>query len=635
MASPTESPVSVDRKDLPVREALASLRDALETVDAAQREGRQALDEATRRLADEEHAREEERVREERAREEAEARKRDEATDVRPAPWESRVTEPGAKTEASAPTKPSVSAGHDGGQARRIYAGLQRHAQAVDRIEAAEGLQEYLWEFARSRGLRGMRLQERGRSLFAEDAFGFANFEGPRSGRLRKVVVPFDPDALFGATAQDRAVYSGPRPHRGLPVDLVLVMGKKAPPWCVVVPLPYRNRWGTFLYFDSVDGDIDTLLELETVARLVVLQLRAARVRPHEPADRVRAFRAATLRERKRRRQQRADGPASERQGPEPDREVDDSDPLSRKRRRKGPDLREGVDESRFDADGNLVRPLDGNEILARIGDLPAMPHVAARLISLLNDPQTEISQLQEIISTDQSIAVRLMQIANSSLYGNLREVGTIGEAIMRLGFTAIRSWLLATVTRQVFVGDDAGEHTMTLWRQSVLGALGAELIASRSGAMDPETAFVGGLMQNIGLLVLARGHSEVFDEIDLRSRAAEEGYVDLERRVLGFDHADVGGILLQRWGLAPELVSAVSAHHRLSSVSGDDRTFAAVIALAEELSLRLGGGPTETRDDPLAETEAARVLALDEETIASISEDLAERALDRDLFSV
>ncbi len=633
MASSTESPVSADRKDVPVREALASLRDALETMDAAQREGRQALDEATRRLADEERAREEAHVRSERAREEAEARKRDAATDLRPAPWEPKATESGAASGASASPKRSGPAGDDGGQARRIYAGLQRHAQAVDRIETAEGLQDYLWEFARSRGLRGMRLQERGRSLFAEDAFGFANFEGPRSGRLRKVVVPFDPDALFGATAQDRAVYSGPRPHRGLPVDLVLVMGKKAPPWCVVVPLPYRNRWGTFLYFDSVDGDIDTLLELEMVARLIVLQLRAARVRPHEPADRVRAFRAATLRERKRRRQQKTEGPGPEREGTAS--EVDDSDPLSRKRPQKGPDLREGVDASRFDDDGNLVRPLDGNEILARIGDLPAMPHVATRLISLLNDPQTEISQLQEIISTDQSIAVRLMQIANSSLYGNLREVGTIGEAIMRLGFTAIRSWLLATVTRQVFVGENAREHTMVLWRQSVLGALGAELIAARSGAMDPESAFVGGLMQNIGLLVLARGHAEVFEEIDLRSRAAEEGYVDLERRVLGFDHADVGGILLQRWGLAPELVSAVSAHHRLSSVSGDDRTFAAVIALAEELSMRLGGGPTETRDDPLAETEAARVLELDDETIASISEDLAERALDRDLFSV
>jgi len=626
MAPSTESPAPADRKDLPVREALASLRDVLETLAAAQKEGEQALEAATQHLADEQRARE---AAEERARS---ARS---SAAVRPAPWESR--EPASKGSIGSPAtnEPRGSGGTTGAEARRVYAGLQRHAQAVDRIESAEGLQEFLWEFARSRGVRGMRLQERGRSLFAEDAFGFANFEGARSGRLRKVVVPFDPDALFGATAQDRAVYSGPRPHRGLPVDLVLVMGKKAPPWCVVVPLPYRNRWGTFLYFDVVDGDIERLLEIEMIARLAVLQSRAARVRPHEPAERVRAFRVATLRERKRRRAEKGKTASTEAERTSPESDGDEFDPLSRKRSRKGPDLRDPVGEDRFDDDGNLVHPLDGNEILARIGDLPAMPHVAARLITLLNDPQTEITQLQELVSTDQSIAVRLMQIANSSLYGSLREVGTIGEAIMRLGFTAIRSWLLATVTRQVFVGEDAREHTMVLWRQSVLGALGAELIAARSRAMDSETAFVGGLMQNIGLLVLARSHAEIFEEIDLRSRAAEQGYVDLERRLLGFDHADVGGILLQRWGLAPELVSAVSAHHRLSSVTGEDRTFAAVIALAEDLALRLGGGPTETRDDPLADTEAARILGMDEEAIAAVSEEVAERALDRELFSV
>ena len=618
MSTPTEHPAPAGRNDSPVERQLEALRRALDSMTSAQEEGRKALDAVRTHLADP-------------------LPPKPDPDWLRPAPWEDprpadRSTPAPVRGDRPVPASADPSTPPDVGAAlRKAYVGLHRAAIEVDRLDQAESLQAYLWSFARVRGLRAMRLQEKGRALYAEDASGFANFDGDRISRLRKVVVPFDPEGLFGATAQDRAVYSGPRPAKGMPVDLVLVMGKQAPDWCLVVPMPYRNRWGTFLYFDSVGKGIEGILELELVARLVVLQLRAARVRPHTPADRVRAFRAATLRERQQRRARKLGTLAHAEDGATRPGDEQPHDPLSRKRA-GAVDPRQPVDASRFDDDGELVRPLTGNEILARIGDLPAMPHVATRLIGLLNDPETEIKQLQELISTDQSIAVRLLQIANSSLYGNLQEVSTIGEAIMRLGFTAIRSWLLATVTRQIFVGRDANASTMMLWRQSVIGAIGAEILARRSAAMDPETAFVGGLMQNVGLLVLARSHPDVFDEIDLRSRAAGQGYVELERRTLGFDHADVGAILLQRWGLSSTLVDAVSAHHRLEHAGREDG-FAAIVALSEELALRLGGGPTEERDDDLAETAAARLLELDSSTLREVAEEIAQRILDRELF--
>ena len=603
----SETPTPTDRKDFPasppdegsVEDVLTSLREVLDSMAQAQDQGRRAIETATERLRAQ--------------REKEEAAPRLVATSPKPEP-------------SAAPS--AAPAGR-----RKIFVGLQRRANELDRLESPEAIQKYLWDLAREAGLRGMMLQEKGRALYAEDAFHFDNFAGERRGRLRKVVVPFDADGLFGAAAQDRAPYSGPRPVKGIPVDLVLVMGKQAPDWCLVVPLPYRNRWGTFLYFDARGEDLDALLEFEVVARLAVLQLRAARYRQHTPADRIRAFRGATLRERQRKRAQRKGTLA--RDGEDVPKDEGTTDPLSKKRPRSGGGLDQPVDRDRFDADGNLVRPLDGNEILARIGELPSMPHVATRLISLLNDPETEIKQLQEILSTDQAISVRLLQIANSSLYGNMREVANIGEAIVRLGFTAIRSWLLSTVTRRLFVGDGTNAATMRLWRQSVLCAMAAELLAARKQIMDPEIAFVGGLLQNIGLLVLARSHPDVFDEIDLRARAAQQSYHELEQRTLGFDHADVGGILLQRWGLGDSLVTAVSSHHRVKSVDHEDDRFAAVIALAEQIALRLGEGPTETREDDLADLEVAQRLDFDAETLQAVCDELARRALDRELFEV
>lgn len=677
-----ETPTHADRKDLPaadaspasVEDVLSSLRGVLDSMARAQDEGRRALESAVERLdsirsapapAPSRVVAVDRRRREPALRSDAPRRVhgRDETTTqpddpvgtwLQPAPWKdprtrpdvdettthstpvetppdaSRTPSPAGPARAStAETSPARST-----ELRHAFVGLQRRAHELDRLETPEAIQAFLWDLARQSGVRGMLLQEKGRALYAEDAFHFDNFAGDRRARLRKVVVPYDPDGLFGAAAQDRAPYSGPRPARGLPVDLILVMGKQAPDWCLVVPMPYRNRWGTFLYFDATGEHLDSLLELEVVARLAVLQLRAARYRQHEPADRIRAFRSATLRDRKRKKAVRRGSLSGDAEANAESTGEDAFDPLSKKKR-AGASLTAAVDADRFDADGNLVRPLDGSEILARIGELPSMPHVATRLIGLLNDPETEIRQLQEILSTDQSISVRLLQIANSSLYGNMREVSNIGEAIVRLGFTAIRSWLLSTVTRQLFVGDGSNAATMELWRQSVLCAMAAELIAEREGLMDPEVAFVGGLLQNIGLLVVARSHGEVFAEIDTRARAAEQSYVELERRVLGFDHADIGGILLQRWGLGESLVTAVSAHHRVMAVRTDDDRFAAVIALAEELALRLGGGPTETREDDLAEHDVATRLGIGAEALQEIGERLAERALDRELFEV
>lgn len=626
MSTSTETDTRRPRQDLPLDEVLGPLRDVLEAVAQAQRRSEEALQTMIDRL---DAARE---------------------LPVPPDPPPVPVHVPG---DAAPPSETPVCADVPPKDAsppaldidsdprlvtRRVLAGLQRGANEIDRLVDAAALDAYLWKRVQDLGLRSLRLQEKGRALYAEDSFGFVNFEGERRTRLRKVVIPFDPDGLFGITAQERAVYSGPRPTKGLPVDLVLIMGKQAPVWCLVVPLPYRNRWGSFLYIDAMSDGLESILELELIARMAVLQLRAARFRPHEPAERVRSFRALTLRDRRQRRERSASGG-------KPTSTVTDEadptvpDPLSRKRMAQVRSADESVgftppDPDRFDADGHLVQPLDGKSILARMGELPPMPQVATRLIALLNDPQTEISVLQEIMATDQAISVRLLQIANSSLYGNLREVSTISEAVMRLGFTAIRSWLLATITRAMFAesGDDV--HRQLLWRQSVLAGIAAHQLAERTGRIDPDTAFMGGLLQNIGQLLLVRNHPDVFAAIDERARADQRSYFEIERVVLGFDHADLSGLVLQKWGLGETLITAVSAHHRLGT-AGAEHDFASIIALAEELALRVGGGPTEASDEDLARSPAAQHLGLDSDTIESVAEVVAERALDRDLFDI
>jgi HD-like signal output (HDOD) protein len=638
MTHPTEEASRADGQKLPVEDLLTPMREALTAMAKAQRRSEAAIEtvltsieNAVRVVAEQQPGVPPEAPAAEKpnlAAEKPEPAPKLAAVKPQPVPKLAAVKPQPAPTPAPA-AAPEARADTATALRRRMVE-MQRYAAEIDRLSSSDALGEHLSAIATTRGLRQMLLIEKGRNLHANSCQGFAKLDD-RAGSLSRVVVPFDRDGLFGTTAAEEQVYSGPRPVHGMPVDLVLVMGKRAPAWCLVIPLRYRNRWGKFLYIDATAGQLEDIFELEILARLSVMQLRAARSRQHQPAEALRKLRNLTLRERHDRQGRRKRGETDA--APSVPAEVSD-DPLSKKSalKRPSPDLRGANRHARFDADGHLIEALKPKEILARIGEIPPMPHVASQVLSKLNDPDTTVQSLQELIATDQALSARLLQIANSSLYGNMREVSVIGEAVMRLGFNSIRSWLLSTITRTVFAAAGSSNATHRLWRQSVLCAMASQTLAERGNYCDPEVAFVAGLLQNIGLLLLARNHPDIFLEIHESCNESLQPYYLGERQVLGFDHADLGALLLNKWGLADELIASVATHHRLE-LAGDSHGLAATIALGEEIALRLGEGPTESSETTLADTPSAIALAVDSEELDSIYERVAELALDRSIF--
>jgi HD-like signal output (HDOD) protein len=534
---------------------------------------------------------------------------------------------------------------------------IHSHLVELDRLLDPEAILKKLWAIARAHGLRAMTLNENGRSLAPEQLEGFDSLDGSRLNRLRKTAIPFDPDGLFAIVANEKGVYSGPRPITGFPVDLALLLGKRAPAWILLLPFPHRNRWGRFLYLEADAAAIEGALLLDPIARFALRQMRAAQFHRHQPAEKLRALMESTLLER-RRRLERAALQGHEASGAAPGDAAASATPETRAAVPSAASASGGgesaaaasgaagavsrptgsfeglrLERDVYDEHGREVRQLQAAEILGKIGELPAMPHVAGRVLSMLSNPETPIASLQGALGQDQALAAKLLQIANSSLYGGTRECATIGEAIVRLGFSAIRSWILATATRSVFMKGETSYLLRILWQHSVIGALAAQLVAERTGRMDPDEAFVGGLMHNVGLLLLARNHPKVMSELHQRASADCVGYHVLERKLLGYDHADLGGIVLQSWHVGDRLISAVAAHHRLGQ-AGSSRDFAAIVALGEELALRMGRGPTEASHEDLSRSEPARALGLDAAAMDDISARLAQLLLDGSLFA-
>ena len=123
-----------------------------------------------------------------------------------------------------------------------------------------------------------------------------------------------------------------------------------------------------------------------------------------------------------------------------------------------------------------------------------------------------------------------------------------------------------------------------------MLSAMAAQLVAQLTRKAEAETVFVGGLMQNIGQLVLARSHPELFQQV--LTVSAEEGlpYHVVEQELLGFDHGDLGALLIKEWNLSEDLEQAVRWHHRLDHPEIACRDLAALV----EETIDLDGGEEE-----------------------------------------
>jgi putative nucleotidyltransferase with HDIG domain len=196
--------------------------------------------------------------------------------------------------------------------------------------------------------------------------------------------------------------------------------------------------------------------------------------------------------------------------------------------------------------------------------DLPSIPEVARQLMMAVNRETTTGRELASLIGRDQSLAAKLLRLANSAFFGLQRTVTDLGQAVTLLGFGHVRD-LVMTLSLWGSIGD--GDPTTTkrrkpLWIHCASVAAAAKLLAKKVGRMDVGEALSAGLLHDIGKLLLGlRLGATYWEMID----QAEEMGTDptmVELDAFGIHHGTVGQYLLQLWSLPETLSQAVSEHH-------------------------------------------------------------------------
>ena len=262
-------------------------------------------------------------------------------------------------------------------------------------------------------------------------------------------------------------------------------------------------------------------------------------------------------------------------------------------------------------------------DIQRHVKRLPALPASVQRLIAVADDPDASVRELIKVIEKEQTFTVRLLRVANSSFYGLPRRVGTVAQATVLIGASAVKNLALGIAMSESQRQSPKGlkARLNAFWKHSLAVASAAQLLVERFQLPDAEGAFVAGLLHDIGKMVLL----EVFGEhyARLPEWAEQTPLFALEQEAFGIDHAATGRALCEHWRLPVSLTRVVAAHHShppQDIASGD--SLIGTVRVANELAkiAQIGDG-----GNPCVELEPFRAFrsAVHQKTLQAILQGL------------
>lgn len=198
-----------------------------------------------------------------------------------------------------------------------------------------------------------------------------------------------------------------------------------------------------------------------------------------------------------------------------------------------------------------------------QVRTLPPGPRILSQLLLMLRKPDVDSTEVVRLITFDPALTAKVLQRCNSAIYGLTRPVYDLEEAVVRLGFNQVYK-LVALVVGEAALSspqDGYGIGAGELWQHSAATAVAAKLIAGINSG-DENLLFTAALLHDIGKLVLSASLEGNYESVLRETEHSGHTLLEAEKMILGVDHAELGGSILEEWNFPESLVRAVRFHH-------------------------------------------------------------------------
>lgn len=255
------------------------------------------------------------------------------------------------------------------------------------------------------------------------------------------------------------------------------------------------------------------------------------------------------------------------------------------------------------------------------------MPQVASRAISMVENPDTTATELTELLSSDTALAARVLKIANSAMFSRQREITTLNQAIMIIGFKALKGIIVAATLRQL--NKNFGKLEKLIWENSIGTATSATYICRKLKKRYHEEIFLLGLLHSLGQIVLLfnKETSNDYKNVIKLVRDSHLDYNTSELQTFGFAHPLIGALVAKKWNFSSETCQVIL--HYKDPVEGpkpetelDEKT--AIVQLGDMVAHVAGIGSPEGYPDQMESIRPlAKFLGFEEKDMDATFEEL------------
>jgi len=206
----------------------------------------------------------------------------------------------------------------------------------------------------------------------------------------------------------------------------------------------------------------------------------------------------------------------------------------------------------------NNPNRLDPQQVVAEFKDIPPMPNVMVKALSVIKNPATGIAELAKIMQVDQAISTKTLSLVNSAFYGFRQQITSIQKALVVLGMMKAKNIIMSLALKQMMTAQGSRE----LWEHSIKTAVAAEILAKEYKVINPDDAFVIGFLHDIGKMLLNSKNPLKYSKVRYLAAQDNVNLVDIEDAQFGTNHCVLGALISKKWQLPVILTNCIRYHH-------------------------------------------------------------------------